>query len=100
MFSYHELGIFDLPAMIDHVIYTTGYDRIFYGGHSQGTTQFLVMISEKPEYNSKIILMIGMAPAAFTGNIGGPIRKLTKLTYFGVVSSRVIFANSRADFPR
>lgn len=85
--SYHELGIYDLPAMVDHVLQTTGHDRIFYGGHSEGTTQFLVMTSEKPEYNSKIALMIGLAPAAFMGNIRGPVRALGKLTYFGVVSS-------------
>ncbi|XP_067203426.1 lipase 3-like isoform X2 [Linepithema humile] len=83
-FSYHEFGIYDLPAMVDHVLHTTGHDKIFYGGHSEGTTQFWVMTSEKPEYNSKIALMIGLAPAAFMGNIRGPIRKLAKLTYLGV----------------
>lgn len=83
-FSYHELGIYDLPAMIDYILYTTRHERIYYIGHSEGTTQFLVMTSEKPEYNSKIILMIGLAPAAFSGNIRGPIKKLAKLTYFGV----------------
>lgn len=84
-FSYHELGIYDLPAMIDYVLYMTGHERMYYGGHSEGTTQFWVMASEKPEYNSKIILMIGLAPAAFSGNIRGPIKKLAKLTYIGVV---------------
>ncbi|EFN79952.1 Lipase 3 [Harpegnathos saltator] len=83
-FSYHELGMYDLPAMIDYVSNTTGHERIFYIGHSEGTTQFLVMASEKPEYNSKIILMIALAPAAFTGNMRGPITKLTKLAYVGV----------------
>ncbi|XP_011684498.1 PREDICTED: lipase 3-like [Wasmannia auropunctata] len=83
-FSYHELGIYDLPAMIDCILYTTGHERLYYVGHSEGSTQFLVMASEMPEYNSKIILMIGLAPAAFSGNLRGPIRKLAKLTYFGV----------------
>jgi len=78
--------------MVDHILRATGHDRIFYGGHSEGTTQFLVMTSEKPEYNSKITLMIGLAPAAFMGNIRGPIRKLAKLTYLGVVSSLAITA--------
>ncbi|KAH0950126.1 hypothetical protein HN011_009881 [Eciton burchellii] len=83
-FSYHELGIYDLPAMIDYISQTTGHERIFYVGHSEGTTQFWVMASEKPEYNSRIILMIGLAPAAFSGNIRGPVKKLAKLTYLGV----------------
>lgn len=72
--------------MIDHVLYTTGREKIFYVGHSEGTTQFLVMLAEKPEYNSKISLMVGLAPAAYSGNIRGPVTKLAKLTYLGVVS--------------
>ncbi|RLU16237.1 hypothetical protein DMN91_011997 [Ooceraea biroi] len=83
-FSYHELGIYDLPAKIDYISQTTGRERIFYIGHSEGTTQFWVMASEKPEYNSRIILMIGLAPAAFSGHIRGPVTKLAKLTYLGV----------------
>ncbi|XP_032663799.1 lipase 3-like [Odontomachus brunneus] len=83
-FSYHEFGIYDLPAIIDYISNTTRHERILYVGHSEGTTQFWVMASEKPEYNSKIILMIALAPAAFTANIRGPITKLAKLTYLGV----------------
>ncbi|KAL6259030.1 hypothetical protein P5V15_008953 [Pogonomyrmex californicus] len=83
-FSYHELGIYDLPAMIDYVLNTTEHKKLYYIGHSEGTTQFWVMASEKPEYNSKILLMIGLAPAAYSGNIRGPVKKLAKLTYFGV----------------
>ncbi|KMQ85875.1 lipase 3 [Lasius niger] len=92
-FSYHELGIYDLPTIIDYVLYATGREKIFYVGHSEGTTQFLVMTSEKPEYNSKIILMIGLAPAAFSGNIRGPVTKLAKLTYLGVENLTVIIGH-------
>ncbi|XP_015602093.1 gastric triacylglycerol lipase [Cephus cinctus] len=83
-FSFHELGLYDLPAIIDYVIEITGSSRIFYVGHSQGSTQFFVMISTFPEYNSKIILMGGLAPAAYTSNIRGPVTKLAQLTYLGV----------------
>lgn len=80
--------MYDLPAIIDYIFNTTKHERIFYVGHSEGTTQFFVMASEKPEYNSKIILMIALAPAAYTANMRGPITQLAKLTYFGVVSHR------------
>lgn len=85
-FSYHELGIYDIPATIDYIIHQTNCKQIFYIGHSQGTTQFWVTMSQKPDYNAKIKLMIGLAPVAFTGNLRGPITKLAKLTYMGVVS--------------
>ncbi|XP_034176571.2 gastric triacylglycerol lipase [Osmia lignaria lignaria] len=83
-FSYHELGVYDLPAMIDYILNRTKHEKLSYIGHSQGTTQFWVMMSQKPSYNAKIQLMIGLAPVAFTGNIRGPITKLAKLTYMGV----------------
>ncbi|XP_066601271.1 lipase 3-like [Prorops nasuta] len=83
-FSFHELGVYDLPAMIEYILEETGREKIIYTGHSQGATQFYVMCSEIPDYNSKITLMIGLAPAAFTGNIRGPVTTLAKLTYFGV----------------
>ncbi|XP_023289897.1 uncharacterized protein LOC105699294 [Orussus abietinus] len=83
-FSFHELGVYDLPATIDHIIDITGFGRVLFVGHSQGTTQFLVMASQRPEYNFKVDLMVGLAPAAYTSNLRGPITKLAKLTYFGV----------------
>ncbi|OAD53405.1 Lipase 3 [Eufriesea mexicana] len=83
-FSYHELGIYDIPAIIDYILDRTIYEKLFYIGHSQGSTQFWVTMSQKPNYNTKVKLMIGLAPVAFTGNIRGPLTKLAKLTYLGV----------------
>lgn len=34
-FSFHENGLYDLPAMIDFIIKTTGFQKIHYIGHSQ-----------------------------------------------------------------
>jgi len=33
-FSFHEMGVYDLPANIDFVIEKTGVDKIDYVGHS------------------------------------------------------------------
>lgn len=38
-FSFHELGVYDLPAMIDYVLKTTNHTKFIYVGHSQGTSQ-------------------------------------------------------------
>ncbi|CAH1639490.1 unnamed protein product [Spodoptera littoralis] len=53
-FSWEEIGMIDLPAMIDYILKTTGKDQLHYIGHSQGGTVFLVMASMLPEYNNKI----------------------------------------------
>jgi pimeloyl-ACP methyl ester carboxylesterase len=44
---------------------TTGHNKLYYIGHSMGTTVFFVMLSQRPEYNEKIRAMVAFAPAAF-----------------------------------
>lgn len=72
-YSFDEHGNYDLPAMIDYVLATSKRPRLYYIGHSQGTTNFFVMNSLRPEYNNKIELSIQLAPIAFMGNITSPI---------------------------
>ncbi|XP_049866872.1 lipase 3-like [Pectinophora gossypiella] len=74
-FSWHEIGYYDLPAMIDYVIKETGIDKIHYVGFSQGTTVFWVMMSTRPEYNEKIVAMQALAPVAYIGNVRSPLIK-------------------------
>jgi pimeloyl-ACP methyl ester carboxylesterase len=71
-FSWHEIGTTDLPAMIDYVLGQTGYEKLHYIGHSQGTTSFFVMASERPAYNDKILSMQALAPVAFMSNLRSP----------------------------
>lgn len=71
-FSWDEIGQFDLPAMIDHVIDHTGQPRIQYIGHSQGTTVFWVMCNLRFDYNQKILAMHAMAGAAWMHNTLSP----------------------------
>jgi lysosomal acid lipase/cholesteryl ester hydrolase len=75
-FSWHEIGFYDVPAMIDCMLNETKTLRTFYVGHSQGTTSLLVMLSMRPEYNRKIIQAHLMAPAAFMKNLPNPLAKL------------------------
>lgn len=41
-FSWHEIGVRDLPAMIDFALARTGQRKLHYIGHSMGTTVYLV----------------------------------------------------------
>lgn len=86
-FSWHELGIYDLPATIDYILQQTTESKLQYIGHSQGSTAFFVMMSQKPKYNDKIIKLHAMAPAAFMSHvISPPIRFLSP---FASVSDQV-----------
>ncbi|CAH0592219.1 unnamed protein product [Chrysodeixis includens] len=53
-FSFEEIGMRDLPAMIDYALEYTKQDQLHYIGHSQGGTVYLVFSSMLPEYNKKI----------------------------------------------
>ncbi|XP_055852506.1 lipase 3-like isoform X2 [Episyrphus balteatus] len=75
-FDWHEIALFDMPAMIDYVLYTTGEESLHYVGHSQGTTVLFVMTSLTPSFNYKIKSAQLLAPVAFMNNIRGPFVEL------------------------
>lgn len=64
-FSWHEIGYYDLAAMIDYILAVNRASQLFFIGHSQGTTTLLVLLSTRPEYNYKIAQAHMMAPSAF-----------------------------------
>ncbi|XP_064072778.1 lipase 1-like [Vanessa tameamea] len=72
-FSFHDHGVYDLPAIIDKILELTGSKKIDAIGHSQGNTIFYVLGSSKPEYNAKVNLMIALAPVGYLHNIGSPL---------------------------
>lgn len=63
--SFHEIGIYDVPSSIDYVLKKTGSKDLNFVGHSQGTSVFFVMVSERPEFNSKVRLMTALAHVLF-----------------------------------
>nr|XP_032517368.1 lipase 1-like [Danaus plexippus plexippus] len=56
-FTFHEMGYYDLPAIIDRVLNETGTPSLTAIGHSRGNTIFFVLGSTRPEYNSKTPLL-------------------------------------------
>ncbi|XP_031776844.1 lipase 3-like [Nasonia vitripennis] len=80
-FSFHEMGIYDLPAQIKYITDMKN-DDIVYVGHSMGTTTFYVMAIERPDIASKIKAMFGLAPVAFVNHIKGVTAILVPLASF------------------
>lgn len=78
-FSFHEIGYYDVPAMIDYILEKTQQQNLQYVGHSQGTTVFFVMASTRPEYNKKIRLASLLAPVAYMINFRAPMLKNTAM---------------------
>ncbi|XP_043464188.1 uncharacterized protein LOC122499756 [Leptopilina heterotoma] len=68
-YSFNELGVYDLSAMLNYVTKKTK-QQIIYIGYSMGVTSFLVMSSEKPEMNKNIRIAFLLGPVAYMKNVG------------------------------
>lgn len=64
-FSFHEMGIYDLPALINYILVIVQKPALFYVGHNQATTALLVLLSSRPEFNVKVMQAHLMAPIAY-----------------------------------
>jgi len=51
-----------MTACIDFILKTTGRQQLHYVGYSMGTSLFFAMMSERPDYNEKISLMVALSP--------------------------------------
>jgi pimeloyl-ACP methyl ester carboxylesterase len=64
-FSVDQIGMNDLPAIINYILFLTNKKGIFYVGHNQGATALLVLLSARPNFNEKIIQFHQLGPIAF-----------------------------------
>uniref|UniRef100_U3F7Q8 Lipase n=1 Tax=Micrurus fulvius TaxID=8637 RepID=U3F7Q8_MICFL len=79
MFSFDEMAKYDLPASINFVLNKTGQEKLFYVGHSQGTTIGFIAFSAFPELAKKINIFFGLAPIMSGNFSSGGLAKLIKL---------------------
>lgn len=76
-FSWHEMAIFDIPAVVTYISDTTNSPGdILYVGHSMGTTMFFAFASLKPQIAAKVKAMVALAPVAFMTHLTSPIKYL------------------------
>uniref|UniRef100_T1GBZ1 Lipase n=1 Tax=Megaselia scalaris TaxID=36166 RepID=T1GBZ1_MEGSC len=75
-FTFGETSVYDVSASIDYILNITQQNKIHYLGHSLGTTSYLVLLSMRPEYNSKIKSGHLLAPISAIKNLKTPIGKV------------------------
>uniref|UniRef100_A0A8C0BQ52 Lipase n=1 Tax=Buteo japonicus TaxID=224669 RepID=A0A8C0BQ52_9AVES len=78
-FSFHEMAMYDLPAMIDFVLQKTGQKQIYYVGYSQGCTVAFIAFSSMPELAQKIQMFFALAPVVIIKHARSPVMKMTFL---------------------
>lgn len=78
-FSWHESGIYDLPAMITYIVKLKENFLKAYIGFSMGTTCFYVMASERPQIARLLQSTYSLAPVVFMEHVTSPLRYLAPL---------------------
>lgn len=68
--TFTKVGSSDYAAMIDYILIKTGRPKLYFIGYSAGTSEFFPLVTQKPEYNDKIIVASLMAPAIFLNHMG------------------------------
>lgn len=78
-FSFHEIGLYDLPACIDYILGKRSRQSLAYVGHSQGNLAMFILQSFQPEWANKVKPFIALSPVAFIPNVYyGAMRALVK----------------------
>lgn len=78
-FDWDVAGRGDLPISLERIQYVTGQEKIFYIGHSMGSTEFLVVASEDPSFQDGLYAAFLMAPPAWMGgHVNDTLAKLSE----------------------
>ncbi|CAG4979224.1 unnamed protein product [Colias eurytheme] len=76
-FSWHDIALHDLPAVIDYIVsIKKGDPNLTYIGHSMGTTILFAMLTLRPEYNTILKAGFALAPVVFMSDIKSPLKSL------------------------
>ncbi|KAG6594137.1 Lipase member M [Phytophthora cinnamomi] len=84
-FSWQEMALYDMPAMINYVLDTTGHSTLSYVGHSEGTMQAFAGFSVSQDLAKKVSYFGALAPVAYLGHITSPIFELMADTYLDIL---------------
>ncbi|XP_014226292.1 lipase 3-like isoform X1 [Trichogramma pretiosum] len=75
-FSWHEMGIYDIPAVLSYLT-SIRNDKVIYIGHSMGTTMAYVMSILRPDAAQNVSAIYSLAPVAYCGHAKSPVRFVT-----------------------
>jgi len=82
------MGRYDIPAILNYINETTGYEKIAYIGYSCGTTQLFYGMTVLPEYfRSKLSVFVALAPITKIANSPAMLLKVTNIFYSIIVKS-------------
>ena len=87
-YSYHEMGVYDQPALFKLVLETTGHEQISYVGHSQGTTQmFVALMARQKFFKRHLKVFIALAPVMYCHHVN--LEAVNIMTYNAEVRNSI-----------
>nr|XP_012138725.1 PREDICTED: lipase 3-like [Megachile rotundata] len=89
-FSWHESGVYDLPAMISYVVNLTQKPLKAYVGYSMGTTTFYVMSTQLPETAKYFEEVYSLAPVAYMQRVKSALRYIAPIVTESVVANYLL----------
>jgi pimeloyl-ACP methyl ester carboxylesterase len=78
-FSWDEMALYDLPAVVNYILKSTAQKNLIYIGHSQGTLMGFAGLSKNSDLASKIKLFVALAPIVKIQHIKSPIKYLANM---------------------
>uniref|UniRef100_A0A452ILZ2 Lipase n=1 Tax=Gopherus agassizii TaxID=38772 RepID=A0A452ILZ2_9SAUR len=95
-FSFHEMGIYDLQAMINFILQETGQKQLYYVGYSQGGSMGFIAFSSMPQLAQKVKMFFALAPAVTVGHSKSPVVKMLLMPE-EALQPKNVFLQSRMD---
>ncbi|KFW07654.1 Lipase member M, partial [Fulmarus glacialis] len=92
-FSFHEMAMYDLPAMVGFILRQTGQEKLFYVGHAQGNSLGFIAFSSMPQLAEKIKMFFVVGPLYTFCTSKGPV---ASILYLPDVMIKVIFGRKEA----
>ncbi|XP_074153197.1 lipase member N-like [Sminthopsis crassicaudata] len=63
-FSFDEMAKYDLPSVINFIVQKTGQEKLYFVGHSLGTTIGFIAFTTRPEVARRIKMNFALGPVA------------------------------------
>lgn len=83
--TIRELAMYDLPALVSHVLRETGYSKLAFIGHSQGNGLAFISLSKTmcPDLGKRMSCFVALAPAVYAGPLteGFPFNQIGKIEW-------------------
>jgi len=80
-FSWDEMAKYDLPTSLSYVLQKTGAEKLFYVGHSMGSTTYLVMNSLNQTWADRVELATFFAPVAYVDHMISPLKYVAPFSF-------------------